>query len=143
MKTKAAPDEEYEYLIVKRAVRRKGRSFRPRDERPMEPWERAVLDVFSNTEVRRQMLWEAGRVKLDHLKRVMVKANVSNVAEVMDELWLKLAHQSDQAQENRPFAEIDAAREKATTEIRREIDEGYRQMEHSMTALALANKESE
>lgn len=126
MGNKTDTDEEYEYLIVKRRKRKRG--FRPREERLMEPWERAVLDVFSNTEVRTQMLWEAGRVKLDHLKRLMEKAGVSNVADVMGELWLKLAHQSDKAGENKPFAQIDADRQKAHAELQKQIEDGYKEM---------------
>jgi len=59
MESNNQQDEEYEYLIVKRRKRRRG-GFRPREERAMEPWERAVLDVFSNNEVRGLMLWKQG-----------------------------------------------------------------------------------
>lgn len=125
---------EYEYLIVKR---RKGKrsGIRPREERSMEVWERAVLDVFSNTDMRGQMLWEAGRVKLDHLKRLMRKTEVSNVNAVMDELWLKLAHQSDEANENRPFAQIDAERQQKSAAIQKQIDDGYVKMAEERKAL--------
>jgi hypothetical protein len=130
--------DEYEYLIVKRRKRRRG-GFRPREERAMETWERAVLDVFSNNEVRGQMLWEAGRVKLDHLKRVMVKAEVSNIKDVMDELWSKLAHQSDEAQENRPYREIETERCQKSAELQKRIDEFYAESALRVNALTENN----
>jgi len=79
---------------------------------------------------------EAGRVKLDHLKQIMVKLEVSNVKDVMEELWTKLSHQSDEARENRPYSEIQTERKQKSAEIQERIDAFYAESASRMDAVA-------